>query len=132
MPATNVAKLALKYGPIAYQLVQRYGPQVTEQILKNREPAQQLLKDRTERVRNNPRRTALAHADSVVEGSLQQVFHAGQGYWVVFSRNEPVGVHPHTTVPYDVLLLNADGAKRVSPGELRRTVRLPRAPRRRA
>ena len=94
--------------------------------MKNREPTQRLLHEGAERVRSNPRKHALAHADSVVEGTLQQVFHAGRPYWVVFSRNEPVGTHPHTNIAYDALLLNADPAKRVRPQELRRTVHLPR------
>jgi hypothetical protein len=126
----NLAKLALKYGPVVYTLAQKYGPQVAEQIMKSREPAQRLLQDRAERVRS-PRKMALAHADSVLEGTLQQVFHAGRPYWVVFSRNEPVGVHPHTNLPYETLLLNTDPAKRVRPEQLRRTVQLPSAPRRR-
>ena len=129
MAATNLAKLALKYGPVVYTLAQKYGPQLVEQILKNREPAQRFVHDRTERVRTNPRRRALDHAESVVDGSLQQVFHRGQPYWVVFSRNEPVGTHPHTNLAYDTLLLNADPAKRVRPGELRRTLHLPKRPR---
>ena len=78
MPAkANLAKLALKYGPVVYTLAQKYGPQVAEQIMKSREPAQRLLQDRAERVRS-PRKMALAHADSVLEGTLQQVFHAGR------------------------------------------------------
>lgn len=128
MPAkANLAKLALKYGPVVYALAQKYGPQVVEQIVKNREPTQRLLQDGAQRVRSNPRKVALAHADSVVEGTLQQVFHAGSPYWVVFSRSEPVGVHPHTNIAFESLLLNADPAKRVAPEELRRTVRLPRS-----
>lgn len=130
MAATNLAKLALKYGPVVYTLAQKYGPKVVEQMLRNREPAQKFVHDRTERVRNNPRRRALEHADSVVDGSLQQVFHRGQPYWVVFSRGEPVGTHPHTDASFDVLLLNADPTRRVTPQELRRTVTLPRRPRR--
>lgn len=129
MAATNLAKLALKYGPVVYTLAQKYGPKVVEQMLRNREPAQKFVHDRTERVRNNPRRRALEHADSVVDGSLQQVFHRGQPYWVVFSRGEPVGTHPHTDASFDVLLLNADPSRRVTPQELRRTVTLPRRPR---
>lgn len=126
MAATNIAKLALKYGPVVYTLAQRYGPKVIEQMLKNREPAQKFVHDRAERIRGNPRRRAMEHADSLVEGSVQQVFYRGQPYWVVFSRNEPVGTHPHTETAFDVLLLNADPDKRVSPAELRRTVKLPR------
>lgn len=125
---TKIAKLALKYGPVVYTLAQKYGPQVAEQILRQREPAQRLVAARRER--SSARRLALRHADSVVEGTLQMVFHAGEPYWVVFSRNEPVGTHPHTNIPYESLLLNADPAKRVRPEDLRRTVHLPRRTRR--
>lgn len=128
MASPNLAKLALKYGPIVYTLAQKYGPQVVDQVLRQRDPAQKFVSTQRERV--TARKQALAHAESVVDGAVQQVFHGGQAYWVVFSRNEPVGTHPHTTVPYDSLLLNADPARRVSPGELRRTVHLPRRPRR--
>ncbi len=130
MASPNVAKLALKYGPIVYTLAQRYGPQVMEQMLKNREPAQRFVSERTGKVRTSSRRRALDHAESVVDGSLQQVFHRGQPYWVVFSHGEPVGTHPHTEASFDVLLLNADPARRVRPEELRRTIRLPRRTRR--
>lgn len=126
MAATNLAKLALKYGPIVYTMAQKYGPKVVEQMLRNREPAQKFVQDRTERVRSNPRRRAIEHAESLVDGTVQQVFHRGQPYWVVFSRNEPVGTHPHTEASFDVLLMNADPTKRVAPAELRRTVKLPR------
>lgn len=128
MASTNFARLALKYGPVVYTLAQKYGPQVAEQLLRQREPAQRLVA--AQRGRALARRLALRHADSVVDGSLQQVFHAGEPYWVVFSRNEPVGSHPHTNVPYESLLLNADPAKRVRPDDLRRTVHLPRRGRR--
>jgi hypothetical protein len=124
--STNLAKLALKYGPVVYTLAQKYGPQVVDQVLKNREPAQKFMHEQTGRVRNNPRRRAIEHAESLVEGTVQQVYHSGQPYWVVFSRNEPVGTHPHTDAPFDELLLNADPDKRVAPAELHRTVRLPR------
>lgn len=123
---TRLAKQAIKYGPVVYAMAQKYGPQVVDQLLKQREPAQKFVQERAEKVRSNPRKHALAHADTVVEGALQQVFYRGHPYWVVFSRNEPVGVHPHTDAPFDTLLLNADPTKRQTPEELRRTVHLPR------
>ncbi|MGO0576591.1 hypothetical protein [Ornithinimicrobium panacihumi] len=126
MAATNLAKLALKYGPVVYTLAQKYGPQVAEQLLRKDGAARQLVADQTQKLRAGARKQALAHADSVVDGTLQQVFHGGESYWVVFSRNEPVGTHPHTNIAYDALLLNADPAKRVRPEALRRTVHLPR------
>ena len=130
MASTRLAKLALKYGPVVYTLAQKYGPQVAEQILKKDSDARRFVAEQTTKVRHRSRKVAIAHADSVVDGSLQQVFHGGESYWVVFSRNEPVGVHPHTNIAYDTLLLNVDPAKRATPEQLRRTVRLPRTPRR--
>lgn len=126
MPKVNLAKLAVRYGPVVYALAQKYGPAVVEQIMRQRDPAHRLVQDRAARVRTNPRKQALAHADSVIEGALQQVFHAGRPYWVVFSRGEPVGVHPHTSIPFDTLLLNADPDRRSSPADLRRTIHVPR------
>ena len=131
MAATNLAKLALKYGPVVYTLAQKYGPQVAEQLLKKDSDARRFVTEQSTRLRSGARKQAIAHADSVVDGTLQQVFHAGESYWVVFSRNEPVGVHPHTNIAYESLLLNADPAKRVAPQDLARTVRLPRRPGRR-
>ena len=122
----NLAKLAMRYGPVVYALAQKYGPSVVEQIMRQRDPAHRLIQDRAARVRTNPRKQALAHADSVIEGALQQVFHAGRPHWVVFSRGEPVGVHPHTNIPFESLLLNADPARRVRPTDLRRTIHVPR------
>jgi hypothetical protein len=126
--AVNLAKLALKYGPIVYTLAQKYGPQVAEQMLKQREPAQRLVAARREH--RSARKQAFAHAESVVDGTVQQVFHGDRSYWVVFSRNEPVGSHPHTNIPFESLLLNADPSRRVRPESLRRTVHLPRLPKR--
>lgn len=120
----------MKYGPVVYTLAQKYGPQVAEQILRKDAPARQFVDGQRHRLASGARKQALAHADSLVEGAVQQVFHAGEPYWVVFSRNEPVGVHPHTNLPYETLLLNADPTKRRRPEEVRRTVSLPRAPRR--
>lgn len=130
MAASNLAKLALKYGPVVYTVAQKYGPQVAEQILRKDSDARRFLSDQSTRMRARSRKQAVEHADSVVEGTLQQVFHGGESYWVVFSRNEPVGTHPHTNIAYEALLLNADPAKRVRPEQLRRTVHLPKRPRR--
>ena len=126
----NLAKLAMKYGPVVYTLAQKYGPQVAEQILRKDAPARQFVDGQRQRLGSGARKQALAHADSLVDGAVQQVFHAGEPYWVVFSRNEPVGVHPHTNLPSETLLLNADPSKRRRPEEVRRTVSLPRTPRR--
>ncbi|WP_153397114.1 hypothetical protein [Ornithinicoccus halotolerans] len=127
MAAKGRALTALvKYGPVVYTAAQRYGPTVVQQLRHS--PAEAVL---NRRVRGSGhRRRALQHAGTVVDGSVQQVFHLSEPYWVVFSGEEPVGVHPHTAVPYERLLRNADSANRVRPEEAARTVQV-RLPRRR-
>lgn len=114
----------VKYGPVVYTAAQRYGPTVVHQLRQG--PAETVL---ARRVRGGGhRRRAMQHAGTVVQGSVQRVFHLSEPYWVVFSGEEPIGVHPHTAVPYERLLRNADPAKRVRPEDAARTlqVRLPR------
>lgn len=121
----RLAAQAIKYGPVVYALAQKYGPQVVEQMLRHKDPAKQFVADRRARSSGKSRRRALEHAETVIEGQVQPVFHAGQPYWVVFSRDEPVGVHPHTDIEYGELLLNADPGRRMRPDEVRRTLALP-------
>lgn len=115
---------ALKYGPVVAAAARRYGPTVVEQMKSQREPAEKLLRERRER--SNPRRTAINHAATVVEGTLLRGFHQGREFWVVFSGEDPVGVYPYTNVPYEVLLDHADLGRRVPPEQARRRAHLPR------
>lgn len=115
---------ALKYGPVVVTAAQRYGPAVWEQVRAQRAPAEKFVQAKV--ARGNQRKKALAHADTVVDGSVLQVFHDSESHWVVFSGDEPVGVHPPTRAGYEELLDKADLGKKVRPAEAHRTVHLPR------
>lgn len=115
---------ALKYGPVVVTAAQRYGPVVWEQVKAQRAPAEQFVQAKV--AKGNQRKKALAHADTVVDGSVLQVFHDSNAHWVVFSGDEPVGVHPPTRASYEELLDKADLGKKVRPDEAHRTVHLPR------
>jgi hypothetical protein len=95
----TAVRLSVKYGPVAYQAVKH-----------GREPARELA----EKVlaRSSMRRRALAHAASVVEGSVLRVFHGEEQVWVVFSGDDPVATHPPVDVPLPALLQHADLTQR--------------------
>ncbi len=106
---------ALKYGPILYATSRRYGPVVWEQVKSQREPAERFVQSKVDK--GNQRKKAVQHASTVIDGSTLQVFHQNIAHWVVFSGEEPVGVHPRTSAPFSQLLKNADLSKRLSPGD---------------
>ncbi|MBA3619910.1 MAG: hypothetical protein H0W56_10040 [Acidothermales bacterium] len=76
-----VAKNALKYGPHAQQVWKHAGRPA-------REAAQKAVADWSSR------RTALEHADTVIDGSLLSVMHEGRRVWVVFSGDDPIASYP--------------------------------------
>jgi hypothetical protein len=105
--------MALKYGPLVYPAVKKYGPQVWDQVRAQREPAERYVQDKV--TKGNQRKKALQHAGTVVDGSVLQVFHQNTAHWVVFSADEPIAVHPPTSASYAVLLKHADLATRLRP-----------------
>lgn len=114
----------IKYGPIVYAAAQKYGPQVVEQLKNQREPAEKFVQSKV--AKGNQRKKALAHARTLTEGSVLQVFHGNESHWVVFAGDDPVAVHPPTGATYDQLLDRADLTKRVRPPDPRRiSVTLP-------
>lgn len=115
---------ALKYGPALAAAAKRYGPTVMEQLNKQRQPAERFVQERRER--GNPRRTAINHASTVLDGTLLRGYHQGQEYWIVFSGDDPVGVYPYTPVPYERLLDHADLTRRMRPDQARRRAQTPR------
>lgn len=116
MPGKNKAVgAALKYGPLVYTAAQKYGPQVVEQLRNQREPAEKFVQDKV--AKGNQRKKALQHAATVVNGSVLHVFHRNTAHWIVFTADEPIAVHPPTSVGYDELLQHADLSKRVLPGQ---------------
>lgn len=61
------------------------------------------------------RRKAMAHAATVVDGTVLKVAPGGTAAYVVFSGDQPIAVHPPTDVPMEVLLAHADLSKRMPP-----------------
>lgn len=121
------AKL-IKYAPLAAAAAQRWGPVVWEQVKHQREPAEKFVQAKV--ARGNQRKKALAHATTVIDGSVLQVFHEHTAHWVVFSGEDPIAVHPPTPASFEELLDRADLANRIAPRDTAVTVRVPK-PRRR-
>ncbi|WP_256838478.1 hypothetical protein [Ornithinimicrobium faecis] len=118
----------IKYGPIAVTAAQRWGPVVWEQVKSQREPAEKFVQDKV--AKGNQRKKAMAHAATVIDGSVLQVFHLNTAHWVVFSGDDPIAVHPPAQADFEELLDRADLSKRVLPQDSTVTVKVPR-PRRR-
>lgn len=109
----KLAGIAIKYGPLAYAAARKYGPALMEQLRKEGVPGKELISERVSHSAH--RRNAIAHAHSVVDGSMMPVFHHSEPYFVVFSGETPIATHPRTNIPYEVLLTHADLTKRVRP-----------------
>lgn len=123
----KAAAQLIKYGPLAVAAAQRWGPVVWEQVKSQREPAEKFVQDKV--AKGNQKKKAMAHAATVIDGTVLQVFHQNTAHWVVFSGDDPIAVHPPTDASYDQLLDRADLGKRVAPRE-GATITVPR-PRRR-
>ncbi len=104
---------AIKYGPIVYEASRRYGPKVWDQVKSQREPAERYVQGKVDK--GNQHKKAVQHADTVIDGSTLQVFYNNTAHWIVFSGEEPVGVHPRTSASYSLLLKNANLSKRIRP-----------------
>jgi hypothetical protein len=98
------AKRALKYGPYVQQAWKHAG-----------RPAQEAAQRSVSSFL--ARRTALQHADTVVDGSVLPVMHAGARVWVVYSADTPVAVYPSVPAPLSDLVAHADLTKRITPDQ---------------
>lgn len=96
----------VKYGPQA-QLVWRHVAAPATEAAQRTFAAQ------------TARRTALRHADTVVQGAILKVMHEGAIYWVVFSAGEPLTAYPTSKTQLGDLVANADVAKLVTPDQFR-------------
>jgi hypothetical protein len=105
------AKRALKYGPYVQQAWKHAG-----------KPAQEAA--RRSLSTYAAQRTALQHADTVVDGSVLPVMQHGSKVFVVFSADEPVAAYPSVTTPFSELVGHADLGKRVTPAQVRERQRL--------
>ncbi len=65
------------------------------------------------------RRTALKHADTVVEGAIVQAFSDGEPHWVVFSGGTPVASYPAVSGTLSALVADVDLAKKMTPDQFR-------------
>lgn len=109
----KAAARLIKYGPLAVTAAQRWGPVVWEQVKSQREPAEKFVQEKV--AKGNQRKKAMAHAATVIDGTVLQVFHRNTAHWVVFSGDDPIAVHPPTDASYDELLDRADLSKRIAP-----------------
>ncbi|MCK0113651.1 hypothetical protein MWU75_16005 [Ornithinimicrobium sp. F0845] len=123
----KAAARLIKYGPLAAAAAQKWGPVLWEQMKNQREPAEKFVQAKV--AKGNQRKKAMAHAATVIDGSVLQVFHQNTAHWVVFSGDDPIAVHPPTGASFDELLDRADLSKRTAPRETA-TLKVPK-PRRR-
>jgi hypothetical protein len=93
----------------------KYGPQLWVASKALREPA----KEAAQKViaSEQARRAADAHARTISDGSILKVYRGNRAYWVVFTGDTAVTVHPMTDVPLSELIRGADLTKRVHSDE---------------
>jgi hypothetical protein len=99
---SNVVKLGVRYGPVAY-----------EAIKHGKEPAKEFAQKQLSRL--TARRQALAHAEGLMDGSTMSVWDGDLQVWVVFNGNEPIASHPTVTTPLAELVQGYDLGKRIRP-----------------
>ncbi|WP_067439230.1 hypothetical protein [Nocardioides jensenii] len=95
-------KVAVKYGPQAKIAWDKGGKQAAASA--------------TKRARSlTARRKALAHAATVVDGSILKVAPSGTTAYVVFTGDQPIATYPPSELPFEVLLAHTDLTKRIHP-----------------
>ena len=99
---TNVVKLGVKYGPVAY-----------EAIKHGKEPAREFAQKQLSKL--TARKQALAHAEGLMDGSTMPVWEGDRQVWVVFNGDEPIATHPVVTTPLAQLIQGYDLGKRIRP-----------------
>jgi len=99
---TNVVKLGVKYGPVAY-----------EAIKHGKEPAKEFAQKQLGKL--TARKQALAHAEGLTDGSTMPVWEGDQQVWVVFNGDEPIATHPNVATPLAQLIQGYDLGRRIRP-----------------
>ena len=99
---SNVVKLGVKYGPVAY-----------EAIKHGKEPAKEFAQKQLSRL--TARKQALAHAEGLMDGSMMSVWDGDLQVWVVFNGDVPIASHPTVDTPLALLIHGYDLTKRVRP-----------------
>lgn len=101
---SNVVKLGVKYGPVAY-----------EAIKHGKEPAKEFAQKQINKL--TARKQALTHAEGLMDGSAMPVWEGDIQVWVVFNGDEPIASHPTTATPLAQLIQGYDLNKRIRPTE---------------
>ena len=104
-----------KVAVTAFKLGVKYGPQIWVATQALREPTKEAVSKAVSS--EKARRTAMAHAKSLADGSILKVYKGDASHWVVFSADEPVTVYPPTDMPLGTLLDRADLTKRIRPDD---------------
>jgi len=99
---SSVAKLGVKYGPVAYQAIKH-----------GKEPAREFARKQLSKL--TARKQALAHAEGLTDGSAMPVWHGDTQVWVVFNGEQAIASHPTVTTPLAQLIQGYDLAKRTRP-----------------
>jgi hypothetical protein len=101
-PLTTVLKLAVKYGPVAY-----------EAIKHGKEPAKEFAAKQMNKLA--ARKQALAHAEGLMDGSTMPVWEGDIQVWVVFNGDQAIASHPTVSTPLAQLIQGYDLARRIRP-----------------
>lgn len=99
---SNVVKLGIKYGPVAY-----------EAIKHGKEPAKEFAQRQLGKL--NARKQALTHAEGLVDGSTMPVWKDDEQVWIVFNGDEPIASHPTVDMPLAQLIQGYDLTRRIRP-----------------
>ncbi len=103
--------------PVGTRLV-KYGPQA--QLVWRHVAAPATAAAQRTFSAQTARRTALRHADTVVEGAILKVMDDdGAIHWVVFSGGEPLTAYPPTTTSLSELVARANLSKKMTPDQYR-------------
>ena len=102
-----------KLAVTAIKMGVKYGPQVWVATQALRDPAKEAIGKAMSS--EKARRTAMAHATSLADGSILKVYQGDRSHWVVMTGDDAVAVYPPTDLPLEVLTDKADRTKRIRP-----------------
>jgi hypothetical protein len=91
----------------------KYGPQVWFATQALRDPAKEAIGKAVSS--EKARRTALAHAASLDDGSILKVYQGDRSHWVVLTGDDAIAVYPPTDLPLEILTEKVDRTKRIRP-----------------
>lgn len=104
------ATLAVKYGPQAKIAWDKGGKQAVARASRQAASI-------------SHKRKAIAHADSVVNGTILRCAPRGSTLYVVYSTDQPIATYPAQEEPLPELLAHIDLSRRMTPEQARRRPR---------